>query len=64
MKSPFTEYVVALHQDKVPPEAIFEAAKKQFKGSTICFYQVERVIENFRRGLITETGEFKHVGPQ
>lgn len=64
MKSPFTEYVVALHRDKFSPEAIFEAAKERFKGSTICFYQVERAIENFRRGLITETGEYKHADPQ
>lgn len=59
MKSPFNEYVIGLHTEGVSNENIHEAAKKHFKGSTICLYQVERVVDNFRKGLITETGEFK-----
>lgn len=58
MKSPFTEFVVSLHKDHVEPKVIFELAQKEFKSSSICFYQVERVVDNCRKGLITETGEF------
>lgn len=58
MKSPFTEYVIALHKDGVQPQVILEASKKEFKSTSISLFQVMRAIDNFQKGLITETGEF------
>lgn len=60
MKSPFNEYVIKLYATGVSVEEIFESAKQHFKGSTVCRFQVERAIDNFRKGLITETGEFQN----
>lgn len=58
MKSPFTEYVIALHKDGVPAIVIHEASKKEFKTTSISLFQVQRAIDNFQKGLITETGDF------
>lgn len=56
MKSPFTDFVIEHHKSGATVEEITDEAQVKFKDRGVRGSHVERVIENFNKGRITEGG--------